>query len=194
MTNLIYVNDFITCNRCWTVDYHCSSLLSSLSSAAAQWHHYPHRYHYTIIKLSSSLITLSDLVFQAIWLARYLGVTNTWSKGKQSGQRKLVFREVNIITWTSKDFLLQMLGSSVFEITSFVHTGTITLFDLRDRSRLFTCHLSTSIICVDVLNCHLSACFFSYLFWLDSTFPIIHSSTFVGKLDGAIDINCFRFV
>ena len=74
-----------------------------------------------------------------------------------------MFREVNVITWTSKDFLLQMLGSSVFEISSFVHTGTITLFDLRDRSRIFTS--------ISKNNCHLSACFFSYLFWLEA-FPI----------------------
>ena len=49
------------------------------------------------------------------------------------------------ITSTWKDFLLQMLGSSVVEVTSFVYTETITLFDLRDSSRIFT-SISKNII------------------------------------------------
>ena len=87
------------------------------------------------------------------------------------------------ITSTWKDF---PLGSSVIEITSIVYTETITLFDLRDTSRILTS--------ISKNNCQLSVPFFSYLFWLDATFPIIYSSTFVHMFDGAIDIDYFRFV
>ena len=97
---------------------------------------------------------------------------------------KLCFKRSITLTW--KDFLLQKLGSSVVEITSLVYTETITLFDLRDRSRIFTS--------ISKNNCQLSACFFAYFFWLEATFPIIYSFTFVDIQDGAIDIDYFRFV
>ena len=58
-------------------------------------------------------------------------------------------------TWN--DFLLLMLISGVVEIISCVYTETIILFDLGNRSRIFTSISKNNL---------------SYLFWLEFAFPV----------------------
>ena len=77
---------------------------------------------------------------------------------------------------------------------------------LRPLGKIFRCKcwdrvlLRSLPLCIlkqfqkNIIAIQLSASFLSYLFWLDATSPVIHSSTFVDKLDGAIDIDYFRFL